>query len=193
MSWRDTKILIPEIPGEWTQRTISGSTMIWNDSWHKTGLPEVRMKAPQKGLRAERIDGAWYWVCDCTKCLGTESIGGFYLCDEHDKCVECNTPRAALTDTPWGVRNGWCCRPCMDAKKAAAKAEALARAAASGHSEDDCSYIDKILCPHCATEQSADDRYESADGLECDTCGGVFDLEIEYTPSYTTTKAKEPK
>ena len=40
---KDTKILIPEIPGEWTERTRSGSKCIWNDGWHgkphRNGLP----------------------------------------------------------------------------------------------------------------------------------------------------------
>lgn len=57
-----------------------------------------------------------------------------------------------------------------------------------GHSEDDCCYTSSIICPYCATEQSSDDIHESKTGLECDTCGGEFDLEVEWSASYTTTK-----
>lgn len=67
---------------------------------------------------------------------------------------------------------------------------ALAAAAAEGHDEDDCVGLDKIVCPYCATEQSRDDRDSSVEGLECDTCDGTFDLEVEWTASYTTTKSK---
>lgn len=192
MALRDTKILIPEIPGEWTQRTRSGHTNVWNDPWHKTGLPEVRMDPPQKALYAERIDGAWYWVCGCEPCLGSGKAYSYLLCEEHDRCVTCKCTRAELLETPWGVSGGWRCKPCQDALDAKRKAEALAAASAKGHSEDDCCYLDNIICPHCATEQSRDDRNESDDGLECDTCGGLFDLEVEWSPIYTTKKAKTP-
>lgn len=189
MSLRDTKILIPEIPGDWTQRSRSGSTQVWNDPWYKTGLPTVRMDPPQKGLFAERIDGAWWWVCGCEKCLGNPEKDSYSVCEEHDRCVSCNCTRAELTETPWGVRGGWRCKPCQQSLDAARKAQALAAAAASGHSEDDCTYTDKILCPYCASEQSSDDLHESQKGMTCDVCDGQFDLEIEYTASYTTTKA----
>ncbi|MGQ8875908.1 hypothetical protein ACUTR7_00240 [Delftia sp. NA_296.1] len=189
-SLRDTKILIPEIPGEWTQRTRSGSTQVWNDPWHKTGLPEVRMEPPTKGLFADRIDGAWYWVCACEKCLGTDKSYNYSPCEAHDRCVTCNCTRADLTEAPWGVQGGWRCKPCQDRLDAARKAEALAAAEAKGHSEDDCVYTSDIICPYCATKQNSDDRHESAHGLECDTCGGKFDLEVEWSPSYTTTKAR---
>jgi hypothetical protein len=190
-SLRDTMILIPEIPGEWTQRTRSGSTQVWNDPWHKTGLPEVRMEPPTKGLFADRIDGAWYWVCACEKCLGTGKSYNYSPCEAHDRCVTCNCSRAELAEAPWGARDGgWRCKPCQEKLDAARKAEALAAAEANGHSEDDCVYTSDIICPYCATKQNSDARHESAQGLECGTCGGKFDLEVEWSPSYTTTKAR---
>lgn len=195
MSLKDTKILIPEIPGEWTQRTRSGSTNVWNDPWHHSskGLPEVRLEPPIKGLYADRIDGAWYWVCGCERCLGSGKAFSYITCEDHDKCVTCNCTRAELTEAPWHAAGGWRCKPCQEKLDATRKAEALAAAAASGHSEADCSYQDEIICPHCASVVSNDDLYESQDGLVCDVCGGEFDLEIEYTPSYTTTKAQGEK
>lgn len=191
-SLREVKILIPEIPGEWTQRTRSGSTQVWNDARHHSSeFPEVRLQAPQRGLFADRIDGAWYWVCGCEKCLGSGKAFNYSPCDEHDRCVTCRCTPAELTETPWGgCDGGWRCRPCQDRLDAEAKETALAASAASGHSEDDCCSTNEIICPYCATEQSSDDRYDSATGLKCGTCGGEFDLEVEWTASYTTTKPR---
>ncbi|WP_304350805.1 hypothetical protein [Comamonas testosteroni] len=70
-------------------------------------------------------------------------------------------------------------------------AEALATAAANGHSEDDCFATCTILCPYCATVQCDDDLRECVEGLECDTCGGKFDLKVDMIPSYTTTKVNQ--
>lgn len=194
MSLKDTKILIPEIPGEWTQRSYGGLTNTWNSKFHSTGLPEVSLQAPQKGLYAERIDGAWYWVCNCPKCLGKDSFCSFNQCETHDRCVSCNCSRDQLTEAPWGVSGGWRCKPCQSKIHEAHKVHALENAAASGHSEDDCHYTDKILCPYCATEQSDDERHDSKKGLVCGVCDGKFDLEVEWTASYTTTKQdKESK
>lgn len=188
---RDTKILIPEIPGEWTQRIRQGSTQVWNDPWYRNGLQEMRMEPPIKGLYAERIDNAWYWVCGCEKCLGSGDLFNYSPCDAHDRCVTCNCTRAELTESPWGgCDGGWRCRPCQDVLDKQIKDEALSSAASKGHSEDDCFSTSEIICPYCASEQSTDDRHESTDGLECHVCGGMFNLEVEWSPSYTTTKAK---
>lgn len=54
---KDTKTLIPEIPGEWTERTCSGHMCKWNDGWHgkphSNGLPYVELPAPEKSLYAD--------------------------------------------------------------------------------------------------------------------------------------------
>lgn len=193
---KDTKILIPEIPGEWTveQRTRSGHTCIWNDEWRNSRkenpLPEVRLEAPEQGLFADRIDGAWYWVSGCAKCTGSGEKYSYIVCDKHNVCEGCSTHRRDLTEIPWGTSTGFMCKPCSNARDKIRRDEALAAAAEAEHSEDDCRYTDDILCPYCATKQCTDDRHESAKGLECDTCEGIFDLEVEYSPSYTTTKAE---
>lgn len=195
MSLKDTKILIPEIPGHWTQRTRSGSTQVFNDRWHENGLPEVRLEPPIKGLMAERIEGAWYWVCGCDVCLGNDKSFTYSPCERHDRCVTCDCTRAELSEAPWGGVlgrwRGWQCKPCASKRAAERKAEALAAAAAKGFSEDDCSYTDDILCPHCGSKQSADDIHEDAKGRECNVCEGMFDLELHYSVSYTTTKAQK--
>lgn len=71
------------------------------------------------------------------------------------------------------------------------RAEALATAAANGHSEEDCFATCTILCPYCATVQCDDGLSECVKGLECDICGGKFDLRVDMTPSYTTTKVNQ--
>ncbi|WP_238344635.1 hypothetical protein [Pseudomonas sp. SWRI81] len=64
---KNTKILIPEIPGEWTQLLRSGKTNIWNEARHgkphTNGLPEVRLDSRNRALcRAYRLSlvlGVW--------------------------------------------------------------------------------------------------------------------------------------
>ena len=130
---KDTKILSPEIPDEWTERTRSDSKCIWNDGWHgkphRNGLPYVELTAPKKGLYAERIDGAWYWAPGCAKCTGSSER--YSVCDMHDVCRLCSTHRSKLTETPWGHPNGFTCKSCHDAEDAVAKAAALAKIAES--------------------------------------------------------------
>ena len=192
---KNTKILIPEIPGEWTQRTRSGHTNIWNDAWHNqrnpNPLPEVRREPPEKGLYAERIDGAWYWVCGCEQCLGNGVTHSYIICDAHDHCDTCKQHRSVFKEAVWGLRQGWRCRACQETRDIARKAEALAAAAEKGHNEDDCQYTDNIICPYCATEQGCDDITRDQKRMECRTCGGHFDLVLHFEVTYTTTKSKE--
>ena len=103
-----------------------------------------------------------------------------------EKCVQCYTPRSELTETPWWHPTGFMCRPCHEKNHEHEKQEALAKAALSGHDEHDCFCVDKIICPVCASEISSDDIYDSRE-MECDVCDAVFDMEIEWSPSYTTT------
>jgi hypothetical protein len=195
---KHTKIAIPEIPGEWTDRTRSGHTNIWNYACHGTpnrnGLPEVRLSPPESGLYAERIDGAWYWVSGCSRCNERGERWSYVVCDKHNVCISCATPRADLVEAPWGHPDGFICKPCHDKEKASAKATALAKAAENEHDESNCSYCDQIICPVCASVMSSDDMHERETGLKCDVCDSLFDLEIEYTASYTTTihKASQP-
>lgn len=192
---KNTKILIPEIPGDWTARIRSGHLNIWNEALHgrphSNGLPEVRMEPPERGLYAERIDDAWYWVCGCERCLGNGKSWSYITCYEHDRCITCHTHNTELPKdmTRWGKREGFRCGACQDHVNATRKADALAKAAASGHSESDCSYTDAILCPHCASEQSTDDRHEDEAEAECGVCGGLYSLELHYSVSYTTMVA----
>lgn len=153
----------------------------------------VILEPPEKHIFAELIDGKWHWVNGCAACNGEPRNWGTYIeCDKHNVCRTCGAARKDV-ETARGGRNGWQCGKCNDREYEAKKSAALDHAKEIGHTEDDCQYEDKIICPFCATEQSSDDRHESQNGIECGTCGGVFDLEIEYSPSYSTTRVTPPE
>ena len=105
-------------------------------------------------------------------------------------CEECGAPRSWLTEAPWGlIAGGICCKPCDEKIHEKEKQAAIAKAVSDGHDEHDCSYTDKIICPVCASVLSDDDIHEPTE-MECDVCDAVFQLEIEYSRSFTT-KIKE--
>ncbi|MFV3292363.1 MULTISPECIES: hypothetical protein [Pseudomonas] len=187
---KNTKILITEIPGAWTERSRSGHTNIWNsmshDRPHSNGLPEVRLEPPEKGLYAERIDNAWYWVSGCRKCSGDHDGSGYIVCDKHNVCEGCGTHRSKLTETPYGVRNGFLCVPCNDLQRAAEKASALAKVAESPYDEWDYRAQDQCKCPHCASVIHIESDDHQDKNMSCDVCEGEFELSLEYSVSYTT-------
>ena len=187
---KNAKILIPEIPGEWTERTRSGHKCIWNDGWHgkphRNGLPYVELEAPEKGLYAERIDGAWYWVSGCAKCNGNGEKWSYIVCDKHNVCVTCGAHRSTLTEAPWGHPEGFRCKPCQDCIDATAKADALAKVAETEYDEWDYRSQDQCKCPHCSTVINLETEDYSDKDMSCDTCGGDFSLTIEYSVSFTT-------
>lgn len=188
---KNTEILIPEIPGEWTQRLRSGKTNIWNEARHgkphTNGLPEVRLDPPEVGLYAERIDGAWYWVSGCAKCNGSGEKYSYSVCDKHNVCRLCSTHRSKLTEAPWGHPEGFTCKPCQDAEDAVAKAAALAKVAETDYDEWDYCSQDECKCPHCATVIHIESEHYGDQSMTCDTCGGTFELVVEYAVQFTTT------
>lgn len=188
---KNTKILIPEISGEWTDRLRSGKTNIWNacshDRPHRNGLPEVRLDPPEVGLYAERIDGAWYWVSGCSKCNESGEKYSYTVCDKHNVCRLCSTHRSKLTEAPWGHPDGFTCKPCQDAEDAAAKAAALAKFAESEYDEWDFQDQDECKCPHCATVIHIETEDYGDKNMKCDTCEGLFEMTVEYSVSFTTT------
>lgn len=187
---KNTKILIPEIPGEWTQGLRSGETNIWNEARHgkphANGLPKVRLDPPETGLCAERIDGAWYWVSGCAKCNGTGEKYSYSVCDKHNVCRLCGTHRSKLTETPWGHPDGFTCKSCQDAENAVAKAAALAKVAETDYDKWDYRNLDECKCPHCDTVIHIESADYGDKNMECDTCNGLFELTTEYTVSFTT-------
>lgn len=187
MNLKDTKIFIPEIPKEWEQRTRSGHTNIWNDSFYGSDLPETKLDPPMRGLYAERFDDGWYWVCGCNKCLNNNDKYSYIVCEEHDRCISCGIHRNDLTEIPWGHPDGFECKPCRANRKEEEKQKALKEARENGHSEWDCFREDKIICPVCASECSSDDMYEvGEDEVTCYVCDTEFVVEIEYEIKYTS-------
>ena len=187
---KNTKILIPEISGDWTERLRSGGTNIWNESRdgqpHRNGLPEVRLNPPEVGLYAERIDGAWYWVSGRAKCNESGEKYSYTVCDKHNVCRLCTTHRSKLTEIPWGHPDGFTCKPCQDAEDAKAKAAALAKVAESDYDEWDYRGLDECKCPHCATVIHIEAEDYGDKNMDCDTCGGEFELTTEYSVTFTT-------
>lgn len=188
LNLKDTKIYIPEIPNEWTQRTRSGNTNIWNDSFYKNGLPEVKLNPPTKGLYAEKFDDGWYWICGCHTCLENGKPYSYIVCEEHDRCVTCGTHRKELTEIPWGCREGFQCKPCNAKEREERKVDALQAAKEKGLDEYDCQYTSEILCPVCFSKNSNDDMHEPGEHeTECHVCETIFDVEVEYEVRYTST------
>ena len=187
---KNTKILIPEISGDWTERLRAGGTNIWNHALHgkphRNGLPEVRLDPPETGLYAELIDGAWYWVSGCAKCNESGEKYSYSVCDKHNVCRLCSIHRSKLKETPRGHPEGFTCKPCQDAEDAVAKAAALAKVAQTDYDEWDYRNLDECKCPHCATVINIETEDYGDKNMECDTCNGLFELATEYSVSFTT-------
>ena len=186
MSLKDVKIPIPEIPAEWTRRTRSGNTNVWNDSFFQNGLPKVELEPPIKGLYAERFEDGWYWVCGCVRCLDSKDWT-YINCDEHDTCITCGTHRRNIKGTVWGHPKSFECDVCKQKEKQQKKEAALARARELNLNEWDHYREDKIICPVCFSENSNDDMHESGEhDIECSICDTEFIVDIEYDPKYTS-------
>lgn len=185
---KNIKILIPEALPEWTDRIHNGPMKaVWNRETED--LPTLELTPPQRGLKSEFIDGAWYWVVGCEKCLGTSNGWDYFVCDEHNVCVDCQTHRSEIVGSAWGTREGFRCSPCQTALDQKLKREALEKVASNDYDEWDYKHNDEIVCPHCGTSYEPD---EPRDGKEtCDICGGEYELEIEYSVTYSTTVVGE--
>ena len=191
MELKDTKIFIPEIPKEYKQRTRSGDTNIWNDSFCKNGLPEIRLEPPIIGLYAESFGDGWYWVCGCSKCLNNNEKYSYIVCEEHDRCITCGTHRNKLTEIPWGNPDGFQCKPCNKKEREEQRTTAIELAREEGLSEDDCCYTDEVICPVCFTENSSDDIDEDRESeYTCCVCDADFIVSVEYEPKYTSKLKK---
>jgi hypothetical protein len=187
MNLKDMKIYIHEIPKEWEDRTRTGHTNVWNEGSSRNELPEVKLKPPIRGLYALRFDDGWYWVCGCSKCLGIEEPYPYIVCDEHDRCISCKIQRDQLKEVPWGKPGGWQCKPCNRREHSERKNKAIEEAQARGHSEDDYSYTDEIICPVCGSENSNDDMNGKAEHkVTCCICDTEFIVTADYVPKYTS-------
>lgn len=161
------------------KRVRNGRTQVFTE-----GNLTLKLRHEKKEMFAKLIDGAWYWVSGCAECNGKERSWSTYIeCEKHDRCSKCGTNRKDIKGDVWGGRKGWTCNPCMEVIRLEAKEEAFEKL---GGREPDCTYRDKIICAHCGSDISSSDLYESQD-IECDVCEGEMHLEIEYTPTYSTS------
>jgi hypothetical protein len=78
------------------------------------------------------------------------SISAYVICDVHDVC---RTHRSKLTDTPWGGKDGWQCKPCADSEHKADKEAALS-SMPDERDEWDYQGLSEIKCPYCDYEFS---------------------------------------
>jgi len=53
---------------------------------------------------------------------------------------------------------------------------------------DECDYRaqDECKCPHCATVIHIESEDYGDKNMDCDTCGGQFELTTEYSVTFTT-------
>jgi len=122
----------------------------------------------------------------CPTCLGIEKDRPLSMqsyCNEHNVCATCGIHRSKLTETPWGARYGaFICSPCEKEDRARRVSERKNKNI--DHTSTYC-----VVCPHCGYEFS--DCYEMKEGKhDCPECELEFDLEIEYSVTYSTSSGK---
>ena len=187
---------------KYINRTRSGSEQVFytgNDSrdfkrYQREGQKEmhdkpdtIRINPPKSHYYAELIEGEWWWVNGCAGCNGDDTGWCYRKCDEHDVCDTCKCSRQELTETPWGTRTGWQCKPCAKKEADIAKQEALQKVAEREYEPYDYLNQDNVICPHCATEfENMMDDGEPEANQECEVCGGEFSLEVEYNVTFYT-------
>jgi hypothetical protein len=137
-----------------------------------------RQWLPQFILKEEKMSKECY-VCK----TGEHEVYAFpaTLCEKHNVCITCGIKRKDLDHTPWGVRKGaFQCFPC-------AKTEKQKRIAKRIKEGFDCEYTDEVVCPYCGHEEM--DGWECSEGKNtCADCDAEFELEIQTTIDYTTSK-----
>lgn len=166
------------------RRSRSGRTQIFIEESSKE---EIRLEHEKKSMYAELIDGRWYWVEGCAECKGEERDWMTYVeCEEHDRCRTCGTNRKDIKGIPWGGKKGWQCQSCADARQKEIRREAFKKFNEEKPDEYDFNYMDEIKCPHCGSKLSNNDIHESQN-IDCNVCEGELFVEVEYTPSYSTS------
>lgn len=186
----------------YTQRLRSGSTQVFYtgdderdfDRYRREGMVKmhdkpdtIRIEPPERHLHAVLRDGEWWWVNGCAQCNGRPRDWMTYVeCKSHDVCRCCGISRSGLKEAPWGGKHGWICQPCELERAEALKQELLLAVSEEGYDRLDYMHTDEIKCPHCASQIDSSDVHEST-RMTCDFCGGDFQLDVEYTASYSTT------
>lgn len=173
------------------ERVRSGRTQLFRErsSNNKENITSddhaISLIPKNKEMHADLIDGQWYWVNGCAECNGEERGFSTYIeCEAHDVCESCFINRADVKEkSVWGGSKGWTCNTCKEARDLEKRREAFSKLDGE---EPDCSYCNEIICPHCGSKLSSDDRHETED-IDCHVCEGEIHLEVEYTFHYSTT------
>lgn len=149
------------------------------------------LPAPSQEMYAELIDGIWYWVKGCSKCEDSINYGeshSYQVCHEHDRCVQCNTHREDLTQTPWGHKDGFICKPCSDKNDARVREKAFKKVNSEDYDELDYLNNNSVICPHCGSDNGTGDvDYDEIESeQECCICAGKYKLTLDFTVDYST-------
>lgn len=154
------------------------------------GMQDITIEHGHREMYAELIDDKWYWISGCAECNGEPRDGFAYIgeCDKHNVCRECGISNKELTEPAWGGREGWCCVPCMNELNRRHRIDCLAKVAEKEYDTWDYMHTDNIICPHCGDSIEVDgDPDEYSGENECDTCGGKYEVEVNYSVDYTTS------
>lgn len=147
---------------------------------------DVSLEHKNKAMYAELIDNQWHWVNGCGACNGEERGFKTYIeCETHDVCVICSISRKEIKGSVWGGSKGWICNTCHESERLEIRRQAFEKFNEDKPDEYEFHCMDEIKCPHCGSEISSQDIYESQD-IECGVCEGEISLEVEYTASYST-------
>ena len=165
------------------QRWRSGRTQVFKEK----NKDDVRLEHKNKEMYAELIDNQWYWVNGCGSCNGEgRSYKTYIECEVHDVCRSCEVGRKEIKGSVWGYSKGWMCTPCHEAEQLEIRRQAFEKFNEDKLDEHHFLYMDGIKCPHCGSEISNDDMYETQD-IECSVCEGEISLEVEHSFTYSTS------
>ncbi len=142
----------------------------------------LMLRHDNKSMYAELIEGKWYWISGCNQCNGKPRGYSYVECDKHDVCRCCGISRKEVKDV-WGGSKGWTCNPCREAEDLERRRQAFEKLDGE---EPDTYSTDEIICPHCGSKVYGEDVHRSQD-MECGVCEGEFEVEVEYTATYSTT------
>ena len=175
------------------ERVRSGRVQMFRErnkedrSFINSANADVQIQHENKAMYAKLIDEQWCWVNGCGECNGEPRGYQTYIeCEAHDRCSKCGTKRKDITEVPWGGKNGWVCKPCADAKKSEIKRHAFEKLDGEKPTQWDCSHNDYIKCPHCGSNINNDSIHET-EVIDCYVCDGELTVEVEYTPTYSTS------
>lgn len=187
---KDTKIEIPEINKNMVYVSRAGSEFRFRHEdivTNKFDLDtDLIIKSPVKGLGVfESTDNRWFWVCDCPECLGKDKSFAYSVCYSHDICVDCGMNRTKIKGCAWGVPGGFRCDTC-EKNRIKKEIEDYSKKKLSPEQ-----YDDYIICPFCGNKDDGIETNESDDEYSCGNCNSVFEVEVEYSKTFSMSFIKE--